>query len=377
MKGLIFVGMLPPDSHNPEEHRFVEELAARLDRVWYLRGIGVKGLGLHQVMSLRSRLFARNGHRASKGYQTGSLIILPFRNRAMRPVNVAWLRRQLRSLMEDARVEWSFWTRFPSPELVEAIEGFPFARVVYEPIDRYAAAANFSNAERSRIASSEARLIRRAMVITGGRRLAEDFGNAAGGSHWLPFGKDLGRQTIGAGMPATIGRPRLGVVGGLDWRMDERLLFNLAARRPDWHLVLVGPRERPWGKRLQRLRNVHWLGSLPAPQLTAVIADCDVTLIPYRLTDWTRACLPVKVFDYLAEGKTVIATPLPELAPFADVIALVEPDGFPSAVQRALEADEPGARMRRRQAAVRFTLQDRARQAAALLEVPLARAVEH
>jgi glycosyltransferase involved in cell wall biosynthesis len=98
-----------------------------------------------------------------------------------------------------------------------------------------------------------------------------------------------------------------------------------------------------------------------------VIADCDVALIPYRLTDWTSACLPIKVFEYLAEGKPVIATPLPELEGFSDVLTLASPDRFEAAIVEALGDSEQAAGMRRRQAASRFTLQARAVRAGQLL----------
>jgi glycosyltransferase involved in cell wall biosynthesis len=93
-----------------------------------------------------------------------------------------------------------------------------------------------------------------------------------------------------------------------------------------------------------------------------------VTLIPYRLTDWTTACLPVKVFEYLAEAKPVVATPLPELELFRDVVTLVPAEQFEVAIAQTLANSEQSAPERRRNAANRFTLQARARQAAELLQ---------
>lgn len=367
MRGLIFVGMLGPDSHNPEERRFVEELAGHFDQVHYLRGIGIKGLRPHQLASIPSRITDRRRKpRGDSPIRIGSLRIVPLRFAAAR-LNIAWLRRQLEKMTQGAPREWTLWTRFPSPELVSAVLDLPFGQVVYEPIDRYVAAPNFSTAERERMATAEARLIERATVVTGGRGLAEQFRMAAGGSHWLPFGQDLDNHSDGPGLPAEIGRPRLGVVGRLDWRLDEPLLVGLMTRHLEWRLVLVGPRAQPWGSDLERLQNVHWLGLVPSERVRSLIAGCDVTLIPYRLSEWTRACLPVKLFDYLGEGKPVVATPLSELAPFADVVTLAPPDQFDVAVERALAETTPQAADSRRRAASRFTIQDRARRAAALL----------
>lgn len=370
MSGLIFVGMLAPDHHNPEERRFVQELSRYFIPVHYLRGVGVKGLSLHQLQSLPSRLYHLvSGGAPSNGFVQGSLAIVPLRSGPAFRLNAFWLRGQLERLAAGSVNAWTLWIRFPSPELVEALGTLPLARIVYEPIDRYASAPNFSDNERGRILDAEAKLSRRATVITGGHGLAQAFKAAMGGSHWLPFGNDLAHESRGPGIPETIARPRLGLAARLDWRVDQDLLRELASHRPDWQLILAGPRENGWGKKLDQLKNVHWLGSVPVERIRQVVRDCDVTLIPYHLTDWTAACLPVKLFDYLAEGKPVIATPLPELAAFADVVTTAERAGFQAAVERALLEGEPEAASRRRQAAVRFTLQDRARRAAELFNV--------
>jgi glycosyltransferase involved in cell wall biosynthesis len=150
--------------------------------------------------------------------------------------------------------------------------------------------------------------------------------------------------------------------------VDEALLVSMMTEHPDWQLVLAGPRVGPWGRWLKKLPNVQWLGHVPVERVRPIIRDCDVTIIPYRLTDWTRHCLPVKVFEYLAEGKPVVATPLPELDLLRDVVTIASPDSFAHAVEDALAADGPSDQDRRREAAHRFTLQDRARRAIELLQ---------
>jgi glycosyltransferase involved in cell wall biosynthesis len=354
--------MLPPESPNSEERRFVQELGKQVRQIRYLRGIGVKALGLRHIARLTSR------ESLSTPSVQHRLTIVPLRNRVVRPLNVKWLRKQLIAATGGEHQDWVFWTRFPSPELVEAAADIPFREIVYEPIDRYPAADDFTRSESRRIIAAEAHVVEMATVITGARGLAESFHQAAGGSHWLPFGHDVSRPSQGDGLPRELSRPRLVVVGELDWRIDDGLLGRLGRQHPEWTLILVGPRRKNWGKPLEGLRNVKCLGRIPAERVRRVVRDCEVTLIPYRLTEWTRACLPVKLFEYLAEGKPVIATPLPELEPFNDVVTSVPAADFGPAVAAALEDDDVDVQRRRRQAALRFTLEDRARRAVALLE---------
>jgi hypothetical protein len=263
---------------------------------------------------------------------------------------------------------WTIWIRFPSPELVDALAHLPDVQLVYEPIDLYWAADDLSDDEAHRLAEAERHLVRRATVVTGGVQLAERFRHVSGGSKWLPFGLDGQQPDRGPGIPPVIRNPRIGLVGCLDWRVDESPLVSMMIEHPNWQLVLAGPRVDPWGRRLKRLSNVHWLGRVPVDRVRPIIRDCDVTIIPYRLTDWTRHCLPVKVFEYLAEGKPVVATPLPELELLRDVVTVASPDSFAQAIERALASDTLSAQDRRREAAHRYTLQDRARRAIELLQ---------
>lgn len=361
MTKLLFVGMLPPDSHNPEERRFVEELCRHLDEVRYVRGIGIKGVGTRQLRSVL-RQWA-----SGKAPAVRRLFIVPPR-RLWHPLNVLWLRRQLLTFTEERPQDWVIWTRFPSPELVEAIEVMKFRSMVYEPIDKYDASLDFTPRERQRLAVAESRLTTRAAVIAGSAGVAHRFAHTEGGSTWLPFGRDCKVVTNHEELLATTGAPRIGIVAEFDWRVDERQIGLMARERPDWQIVLVGPRSKKWGRTLQHLPNVDLVGRVEPEFVPVAVRSFDVALIPYVTNDWTQACLPVKVYEYLAEGRPVVSTDLPELAPFSDVLDLVSPGCFVSAVSRALATDTLAARQRRVEASTRFTLQDRARLAASLLQ---------
>lgn len=122
--------------------------------------------------------------------------------------------------------------------------------------------------------------------------------------------------------------PLLGVVGGINAKVDLALLAAVAERRPDWTLLLVGPLgyglDSAEVERLRALPNVHLPGPVPPEQVPAVIAACDVCLIPYKLTEQTRHVNPLKVYEYLACGKPVVATALPELRQFGEVVRVAE-----------------------------------------------------
>jgi len=358
---LAFVGFLPPDSVNPEERNFVELLSGMFARTVVFQGIGVKGLDLKHLRSVPARLARRKV--AFRGVSTAVLPVIPIRKGPLARLTAQLIRRRLASLTNGAFANWVLWTRFPSPELVAAIRGVPFGRIVYEAVDNYAAEPLYSRDERGRLEAAEAELCERAIVITASSGVARRLRHGRYGAHWLPIGHDARLQGNKARVPINVTRPRLAVVGSLDELADEKLLHELAIRQPEWQLMLVGPRVGAWGGSLLGLPNVHWLGPMRPDEARGIIADSDVALNPCILNDWTADALPVKIFDYLAEGKPIVSTPMQELAAFGDLIELGDPSDFGTAVARALAKDSAQLAERRRAAANRFTLQERARHA--------------
>jgi glycosyltransferase involved in cell wall biosynthesis len=364
---LIFVGFLPPASANPEERTFVSLLSEFFTRTVVFQGIGVRGLSLTSIRSLPSRLVKKDLAIPSAGIKTGILPVLPIRRGPAGRLSAWMIRRRLTRLTKGRFPEWVFWTRFPSPELVTAIRDLPFGRVVYEAVDRYAAEPLFTAEERSRVEVAEAELCKRALVIATSAGMAKRLEGASGECYRLPIGQDS--RLTAAPLPtlSKIGRPRLAVVGSLDELADEQLLVEVACERPNWQLILAGPRHRLWGQRLMKLPNVHWLGAVTANQARGVIANSDVALNPCVMNEWTQMAIPVKIFDYLAEGRPVVSTPMAELQVFNDVIEVVPRDQFVSAIERSLASDSPEAAARRRRIAGNFTTQERARRAFELI----------
>ncbi len=338
-------------------------LANFFDRAVFFQGIGVKGLGLRHLSALPSRLTKRGLPTPSPAVGTGILPVLPIRRGPPARLSAWMIKRRLTGVTKGRFGEWVFWTRFPSPELVRAIRGIAFGRIVYEPVDHYAAEPLFSPSDRRRLEAAERELSQRAMVVTTSAGLAREFQHSAGGSHWLPIGKDITLKATTSQAVRNVPHPRLGVVGALDWLADEELLVEVATKRPAWQLVLAGPRDGTWGRGLEGLPNVHWLGVMRPDEARGVIAECDVALNPCVLNEWTKAALPIKVFDYLAEGRPVVSTPMAELDIFEGLIEIAPTAQFISAIERALAMDSPEASARRRRASERFTSQDRARRA--------------
>ena len=89
--------------------------------------------------------------------------------------------------------------------------------------------------------------------------------------------------------------------------------------------------------------NLRFPGPVPYADLPGHVAHFDLCILPYVVDDSTRNINPLKLKEYLATGKPVIATPLPEAVRLAEYLTLANPAGFAQAVASALAGLEPDA----------------------------------
>ena len=185
--------------------------------------------------------------------------------------------------------------------------------VVYDCMDELSL---FRGAPRE-IVDRERELIAMAdVVFAGGASLYEAKRHRSSNVHCLPSSIDAShfrRARTFDGDPADqakIPHIRLGFAGVIDERMDIELLDGLAAARPDWHLVLVGPVVKIDPAQLPRRANIHYLGSKPYAELPAYLSGWDIALLPFALNEATRFISPTKTPEYLAAGCPVVSTPI-------------------------------------------------------------------
>ncbi len=228
--------------------------------------------------------------------------------------------------------------------------------VIYHVVDEYSAYPGLSPAQAQRQRDLDRQLTTRAdLVFCTAQSLVDARLPFNPHIHYMPNAVDYDAfQNALAQSPShlvtsSLRHPVLGVVGGINAKLDLALLGELAAQRPDWTVTLVGPLgyglDQGEAARLRALPNVHFAGAAPPEQVPALMAGCDVGLIPYKLNEQTRHVNPLKVYEYLAAGKPVVGTPLPELRQFQPLARLAgDVEGFIAGVEAALaEGHSPQA----------------------------------
>jgi len=237
--------------------------------------------------------------------------------------------------------------------------------IVYDCMDDHAA---FSTNDEPMLEGESWLIHHSSLVVTTSQRLGErvspdarrivSIPNACDYEHFSPAARPLPRPAALDGLRG----PIIGYIGAISEWFDFDLLRHAVSARPDWSFVLVGS---TWGARdhsdLAAAANVRFLGEQPYDELPALLAAFDVACIPFLLTPLIEATDPVKLYEYFAAGKPVVASRLPELEAHADHVSLVDTPGeFTGAIAEAL-AEDPRHRSARTAFARRNTWRDRAR----------------
>jgi glycosyltransferase involved in cell wall biosynthesis len=157
--------------------------------------------------------------------------------------------------------------------------------------------------------------------------------------------------------PCPTDRLQIGYVGHLYRGRGIDLILRCAGRRPDYAFHIVGGTERDirrWKR--QGGPNVYFHGFVPPARVPAVLCRCDILLMPYqkglslsgRNIDTSAWMSPMKLFEYMAARKAIIASDLPVLREVlhegnAILVSPDDLDGWLSALHRC---EDPAYRVR-------------------------------
>ncbi|OPZ71425.1 MAG: putative teichuronic acid biosynthesis glycosyltransferase TuaH [Firmicutes bacterium ADurb.Bin456] len=140
---------------------------------------------------------------------------------------------------------------------------------------------------------------------------------------------------------AFLPRPVIGYIGAVSPWLDQDLLAEAARAHPDWTLVIIGPADTDTSA-LAAFPNIHLLGHRDYRLLPSYLKGFDATVIPFRINELTRGVNPVKLYEYLAAGKPVVSTGLPEVRAFGEVVSLAgTPSEFVQRLEEELASDSP------------------------------------
>lgn len=135
------------------------------------------------------------------------------------------------------------------------------------------------------------------------------------------------------------GNPIIGYYGALSHWFDVEMVNQAARERPDYNFLLIGPDlEGSIPKtRMIRRKNVTWIGPRPYVQIPSYLKYFTVATIPFRINEITHATSPLKLFEYFAGQKPVVASAMQEVQKYPLVLIASGRQEFPVQIDRALE----------------------------------------
>ena len=162
-------------------------------------------------------------------------------------------------------------------------------------------------------------------------------------------------------VPPPPGRPIAAYAGHLyPWKGSDVFLQALAELKAVRGLVIGGhPREADWtrvhrlAERLGIADRVTFAGFVPAPEVLERLAAASIVVVPTTGTASARFTSPLKLFEYMASGRPIVATDLPSIR---EIIRdgvnglLVPPDNPPqmaAAIQKLVDDPALGVRLAR------------------------------
>jgi teichuronic acid biosynthesis glycosyltransferase TuaH len=174
-------------------------------------------------------------------------------------------------------------------------------------------------------------------------------------SHYIGQGCDIRvfDAAIDYPMPddlRSIPHPIIGYIGAISsLRLDKDVIREIAVSRPHYNIVMVGPEDEDFIKSdLHSYPNIHFLGRKPLEELPRYSSRFDVCINPQLLNEVTIGNYPLKIDEYLAMGKPVVATRTPAMELFGDFVYTAEkPTDYPDLLDKAIAEDNSATRERR------------------------------
>jgi len=337
-------------------------LARNGNRVLFIENTGVRAPGIRDIPRLKNRI--RNWFRGIKGIRKEkdnlyifSPLILPFPYfRVARWINLHLVLPILEKWMKIMDfTNPVVWTFLPTPLSLSIIDNLIKKLVIYYCIDNF----SVSSVSVKKIRKPEIKLLKKAdLTFVTSKALYNYCSRYNDKTYTFPFAVNFQefeevrlKKDFALDELQNIRRPIIGYVGGMHKWIDQGLVKRAAEKYPEYSFVFVGPLQTDISL-LKKLKNVHFLGFREHQELPKYIKAFDVCVVPYLLADYTKNVYPTKLNEYLAMGKPVVSSLLPEISAFNEkynniVYTAKDTEEFADFIKLALGEDNERLRKRR------------------------------
>ena len=254
----------------------------------------------------------------------------------------ALTKQSLEMVNEDGEFDSPLLWYYNPSDAAWTLGHFRHIGVVYDCMDEL---SQFTGAPAS-LTEHERWLMKHAdVVFTGGYSLRQKKARDHDNVHFFGCGVEV--EHFGLAMDEStaippdidfIDRPILGWFGVIDERVDYRLIGEVAQHLRDWSLAMLGPVVKVDPNLLPHSPNLYWMGGRDYSVLPNYCKAFDVCMMCFARNDSTEFINPTKALEYLATGRPVISTAIPDVIhQYSDLMDIVStPQEFIAAAERAI-----------------------------------------
>ncbi|NQT23013.1 MAG: glycosyltransferase, partial [Candidatus Omnitrophica bacterium] len=296
------------------------------NRILFVENTGVRTPNLRDMPRLWNRFLNwKKGYKGirkvNKNLYIYSPLVLPFpyskiATKINRFIMLSVIRKWMKVLEFRNPIVWSF---LPTPLVIDMLDELSPSMFIYYCIDDFASSSKGAR----KIKKVEEKVIKLAdLVFTTSRKLFEKCRIINEKTYSFPFGVSVGNYNaarkntleVPSDMLA-IKEPIIGYIGGIHKWIDFKHLSRIALQNKDISFVLIGPKQADLSL-IENIQNIHLLGKKDVQELPGYVKLFNAGIIPYLKTAYTENVYPTKINEYLAMGKAVISTKIPEVVEF-------------------------------------------------------------
>ncbi len=267
-----------------------------------------------------------------------------------------------------------------NPRFWNVIKYFKKSTVCYQVVDNYAEAPYFPEEVRKELEKTEKTMLSLAdLVIVTSPFLLSEKSKYHNNVHlvrnavdYKRFAPSLSPDNIPKDMEQ-IPKPIIGYVGVINKKLDLALLDAVARKRPQWSFVFIGDYYDPslpedYSFINSHSPNVFLLGRRDVKEVPRYIHACNVCMLPYCRNDYTKAIDSLKLYEYFACEKPVVATDIPAIQEYKQLVYVAnDADDFIAKLESALKCFASEQRENQRAIAMQNTWDKRVEQISAIL----------
>lgn len=330
---------------------------ARENKVLYVNSIGLRKPTASKADFLRvidklKRCF-KGLQRINQNLYVFTPIVVPFHGSTwVNALNRFLLTAFIRYYQFKLRLQSPYIVTF-LPNTVDILGRFGEKKVIYYCADQV---SSFRGVDKVKIEEMETRLLRKATyVFVTSKQLYERKKKNNSKTFYMPHGVDaeLFKKALdlSTDIPSDITKVKKPVIGffghvSKDW-VDFEIMTFMAQMHPEWSIVLIGKIAEDIPN-VSEYNNILLLGSRDYTRLPNYSKAFDVAIIPFVNSELTRNSNPLKLKEYLAAGRSVVSTPIPEVVEFSNIIKIAAgKEAFVLAVEECLRSDSDEQRLKR------------------------------